>query len=134
MKTPGALADAARTFLDNIGERRIFAFRAPMGAGKTTFIAEVCRLLGVDDVANSPSFSIINEYVASDGNKVYHFDFYRLDSAEQALDIGVEDYLYSGALCLMEWPERIEALLPDETVEVTITVHADESRTIKADI
>lgn len=103
-----------------------------MGAGKTTFIRALVRALGVnDDEASSPSFSIINEYRSdTTAELIYHFDLYRLESVEEALEIGVEDYFDSGALCLLEWPERIEALLPDDTVIVDIAVNSDESRTL----
>ena len=101
-----------------------------MGAGKTTFIAELCRALGVEeDATNSPSFSIINEYrSATTAELIYHFDLYRLESIEEALDIGVEDYFDCGAVCLLEWSERIEDILPDDTVKVEIKVNDDESR------
>lgn len=131
VKNLEALPEAARTFLQHIGENRVFAFLAPMGAGKTTFIAEVCRQLGVADIANSPSFSIINEYQAADGDLVYHFDFYRLNDENEAREIGAEDYFYSGNLCLIEWPERVEGILPEETVVVRIDVNEDGSRTIR---
>lgn len=103
-----------------------------LGAGKTTFIRALVRALGVnDDEASSPSFSIINEYRSdTTAELIYHFDLYRLESVEEALEIGVEDYFDSGALCLLEWPERIEALLPDDTVIVDIAVNSDESRTL----
>ena len=124
------LAQAARSFIDAIGDRRVFTFDAPMGAGKTTFIAEVCRQLGVEETVNSPSFSIINEYLDARGDTIYHFDFYRLESAAEAEDIGAEDYFYSGALCLIEWPERVASIIPDDAVPVRIEVAADGSRTI----
>lgn len=124
---------AAAWFLDRAGSRRIFAFNGGMGAGKTTLITAVCRLLGVEDDSGSPTFSILNEYRAADGSPVYHFDFYRLESPEEALDIGVEDYFYSGAFCFIEWPERIGTLLPEEAVEVDITVNPDGSRTLSID-
>ena len=103
-----------------------------MGAGKTTFISALCRALGVDeDLANSPSFSIINEYRSdTTAELIYHFDLYRLENVDEALEIGVEDYFDSGALCLLEWPERIEPLLPDDTVKVNITVNDDDTRTL----
>lgn len=103
-----------------------------MGAGKTTFIAALCRALGVDaDEANSPSFSIINEYRSdTTAELIYHFDLYRLESLEEAIEIGTEDYFDSGALCLLEWPDRVEDILPDDTVRVNITVNPDESRTV----
>ncbi len=108
----------------------VYAFRGEMGAGKTTFIAQLCSALGVeDDVANSPSFSIINEYRSEEtAELIYHFDLYRLESLEEAFDIGVEDYFDSGAVCLIEWPERVADILPDDTVWVDITVNPDGSR------
>lgn len=115
-----------------MGDETVYAFNGPMGAGKTTFIRALVRALGVnDDEASSPSFSIINEYRSdTTAELIYHFDLYRLESVEEALEIGVEDYFDSGALCLLEWPERIEALLPDDTVIVDIAVNPDESRTL----
>ncbi len=125
-----ALADAAKEFVATMGDATVYAFYGEMGAGKTTFIAELCRTLGVeDDVANSPSFSIINEYRSeTTAELIYHFDLYRLENQEEALDIGIEDYFDSGALCLLEWPERIADLLPDDTVSVDIRVNDDDSR------
>ncbi len=125
------LPEAARAFIEAMGENRIFAFEGEMGAGKTTFITEVCRQLGASDDSGSPTFSIVNEYCASDGSPIYHFDFYRLDSPAEALDMGAEDYFYSGHLCLMEWPDRLGPLLPDETVEVRITEMPDGKRMIE---
>lgn len=124
------IAPAAKAFIEGMGSRRVFAFNGEMGAGKTTFIAEVCRQLGADDDSGSPTFSIVNEYRAADGSPIYHFDFYRLDSPEEALDMGAEDYFYSGYLCLIEWPDRIGALLPEEAVEVDIRVMPDGSRVL----
>lgn len=126
------LGDAARQFVGLMGDETVYAFYGEMGAGKTTFIAELCRALGVeDDDASSPSFSIINEYRSSTtAELIYHFDLYRLESLEEAFDIGVEDYFDSGALCLLEWPERIEDILPDDTVRVDIRVNDDGSRDI----
>lgn len=121
---------AAREFLDALSGRRHVALRAPMGAGKTTLTAAVCRELGVTDDVTSPTFSIINEYVDREGNPVYHFDFYRIDTEAQALDLGLDEYFDSGALCLMEWPENVEAFLPDDTLDVTISVADDGTRTI----
>ena len=123
--------EAARTFLREIGERRIVAFYAPMGAGKTTFTNAVCRALGVrDDAVSSPTFAIVNEYRDRDGEPVFHFDFYRIRSVAEALDIGFYEYIDSGCLCLMEWPENIESLLPEETLRVRISVGTDGSRTL----
>ena len=124
--------DAARTFLREIGERRIIAFYAPMGAGKTTFTHAVCRALGVeDDAVSSPTFSIVNEYRTRSGDPVFHFDFYRIEKISEALDIGFYDYVDSGCLCLMEWPENIEELLPEETLRVRISVETDGSRVLR---
>lgn len=124
------LPEAARKFVALMDDATVYAFYGDMGAGKTTFISELCRALGVDeDDMSSPSFSIINEYRSSStGELIYHFDLYRLENPEEAEDIGVEDYFYSGALCLLEWPERIEDLLPDDTVKVELRVNDDESR------
>ena len=122
---------AAEEFLMQIGERRIVAFYAPMGAGKTTFTNAVCRALGVrDDAVSSPTFAIVNEYRTRDGEPVYHFDFYRIEKIEEALDLGFYDYIDSGYLCLMEWPENIEPILPEETLRVRISVADDLSRTV----
>lgn len=122
--------EAARQFVSLMGDETVYAFYGPMGAGKTTFINAVCRALGVEeDPTSSPSFSIINEYRSdTTAELIYHFDLYRLESVDEALDIGVEDYFDSGALCLLEWPERIEDILPDDTVKVTIEVLDDDSR------
>ena len=129
IRIPGldALEGAAREFASAMGDYTVFAFYGEMGAGKTTFISALCRVLGVeDDVTNSPSFSIINEYRSdTTAERIYHFDCYRLEDEREAEDIGVEDYFDSGAVCLIEWPERIEDLLPDDTVIVKITENAD---------
>lgn len=128
-----AISQAAQEFVAQMGDATVYAFYGEMGAGKTTFIAELCRALGVDeDDASSPSFSLINEYRSSTtAELIYHFDLYRLESIAEALDIGVEDYFDSGALCLIEWPERIDDILPDDTVRVDIKVEADGSRTLE---
>jgi len=132
-----SLADidsAASEFLKRLGNRRLVAFYAPMGAGKTTFSAAICRSLGVDsDAVGSPTFSIVNEYRTADGEPLFHFDFYRLDKISEALDIGFYDYIDSGYLCLMEWPENIEEIIPDETVKVSISVRDDGSRIVSWD-
>ncbi len=131
-----SLPQAAKEFAALMGDETVYAFRGEMGAGKTTFIRELCRALGVeDDLANSPSFSIINEYRSDKtAELIYHVDLYRLESVDDALEIGVEDYFDSGALCLLEWPERIEPLLPDDTVTVNVNVNPDMSRTMTVDI
>lgn len=111
---------AASEFLKELGDRKIVAFYGSMGAGKTTFIKAICDVLGVTDTVNSPTFAIVNEYLAASGESVYHFDFYRIKKIEEAYDFGYEDYFYSGDLCLIEWPELIEELLPEDTVRVKI--------------
>lgn len=128
------LTQAAMEFLKVAADKRVFAFHAPMGAGKTTFIAELCRLLGTDDDSASPTFSILNEYSSQvDGKSIFHFDFYRLESPDEVFDIGAEDYFYSGSYCFVEWPEIAETMLPPQTVDVYITVDpVSGSRTITA--
>ena len=128
------LERAAREFLEAIGNNTLIAFYAPMGAGKTTFTTAICKVLGVkEDAISSPTFAIVNEYRSGNGEPVYHFDFYRIERPEEALDIGLYDYLDSGCLCLMEWPENIEGLLPEETLKVNICVNPDGSRTLEWD-
>lgn len=128
-----ALPQAAREFAANMGDNTVFAFYGDMGAGKTTFINALCEVLGVDpaDTA-SPTFALINEYRSdTTAELIYHFDFYRVETLEEALELGIEDYFDSGAICLIEWPERIAAALPADTVHVRITVDDDDdSRTI----
>lgn len=127
---PAAIADAAREFVAMMGDETVYTFTGEMGAGKTTFISALCAALGVDpDEANSPSFAIANEYRSeTTAELIYHFDLYRLESLEEVMDIGFEDYLDSGALCLIEWPEKVADILPDDTVRVTIRVNDDDSR------
>ena len=123
------LERAAREFLGLLGSHTLVAFYAPMGAGKTTFTTAVCKVLGVEeDAISSPTFAIVNEYRGKGGRPIFHFDFYRIDKPAEALDIGLYDYLDSGELCLMEWPENVEDLLPEETLHVQISVQPDGSR------
>ena len=124
------LDEAAKQFVAAIGDRRVFAFHRKMGAGKTTFIKALCHQLGVSDTVCSPTFAIVNEYQDGRGEPIYHFDFYRLKRLSEAYDMGCEEYFYSGHLCLIEWPDIVFDLLPDDTVEVTIEEQADGSRTI----
>lgn len=120
---------AAGEFLSLLGQRRLVAFYAPMGAGKTTFITALCKRLGVqEDAVSSPTFAIVNEYRTGSGEPLYHFDFYRIENVAEALDIGIFEYFDSGALCLMEWPENIEPLLPEDTLRVRISVEPDQTR------
>ena len=132
IKNLADLERAAGEFIRAIGGHTLVAFYAPMGAGKTTFTTAVCKALGVqEDAVSSPTFAIVNEYRAGDGKPVFHFDFYRLEDPAEALDIGLYDYLDSGHLCLMEWPENIEPLLPEETLRVHISVLPDQSRLLE---
>ena len=132
------IREAAREFIEHIGEHRVFAFYGKMGAGKTTFVKAICEELGVDDVITSPTFAIINEYttahqpsdISLQTSTIYHFDFYRIKKLEEVYDMGYEDYFYSGALCFIEWPELIEDLLPDDAVRVQICEQPDGSRKI----
>ncbi|MBR5610489.1 MAG: tRNA (adenosine(37)-N6)-threonylcarbamoyltransferase complex ATPase subunit type 1 TsaE [Bacteroidales bacterium] len=123
--------EAAKEFLQEIGDNKIIALYGSMGAGKTTFVTALCRVLGVEDVVNSPTFTIVNEYQTEEGEPVFHFDFYRIKSLREVEDLGFEEYVYSDCLCLMEWPEMIEEMLPEETVKVSISEQEDGTRLIK---
>ncbi|MBQ9400297.1 MAG: tRNA (adenosine(37)-N6)-threonylcarbamoyltransferase complex ATPase subunit type 1 TsaE [Bacteroidales bacterium] len=131
IKDLGSIDSAARSFLEQTAGHSIIALYGEMGAGKTTFTTAVCRALGVrEDAVSSPTFSIVNEYRQADGQPLYHFDFYRIEKLGEALDIGFYDYVDSGCLCVMEWPENIEELLPDDTLRVRIKVAPDGTRTL----
>ena len=123
--------DAAKTFINNMPGGRVYAFYGQMGAGKTTFIKALCEELGVEDVITSPTFALVNEYTSGEGDPIYHFDFYRIKKLEEVYDMGYEDYFYSGNLCLLEWPELIESILPDDAVKVTITPQEDGTRILE---
>lgn len=130
-----SINEAARQFINQIGNRRIFAFYGHMGAGKTTFIKAICEELGVEDVITSPTFAIVNEYTIDkpgdfEGDSLYHFDFYRIKKLEEFFDMGGEDYFNSGSLCFIEWPELIEDVLPLDAVNVTIAEQTDGSRLV----
>jgi len=125
------IQEAAREFVAQMGDNKVFAFYGKMGAGKTTFIKAICEELGVEDVVNSPTFAIVNEYTDGEGEPIFHFDFYRIKKESEAYDIGFEEYVYSGHLCFMEWPELIEDLLPEDTVRVSIEEMEDGSREVK---
>lgn len=122
------LKEAAQQLLRFAGEDKIFTFEGDMGAGKTTFIKEICSALGVEDVVSSPTFSIVNEYLGRDNQPVYHFDFYRIKNLQEVYDIGYEEYFYSGYFCLIEWPEKIAELLPDHYIKVNITALNETQR------
>lgn len=123
---------AAKAFIEQMDQNTVFAFYGKMGAGKTTFIKAVCEELGVSDVVNSPTFSIVNEYRSDDtGELIYHFDFYRIQKIDEVYDMGYEDYFYSGVLCFIEWPELIEDLLPGDVVKVTIEENEDGTRSLQ---
>lgn len=124
--------NAAKAFVEAMDQNTVFAFYGKMGAGKTTFIKAVCEALGVTEVVNSPTFSIVNEYRSeTTGELIYHFDFYRIKKIDEVYDMGYEDYFYSGAVCFIEWPELIEELLPGDTLKVEITEQEDGSRIVK---
>ena len=125
------LEEGAKQFAAALRTGKVYAFYGEMGAGKTTLIAEICRVLGVEDDVSSPTFSIVNEYDTASGEKLYHFDCYRLDSEEEAMDVGAEDYFYSGNTCFVEWPEKIEGILPGDVIDVHITVLPDGSRRVR---
>ena len=123
---------AAAEFLKAVEGQRIIALYGRMGAGKTTFVSALCRVLGVEDQVGSPTFTIVNEYRSREGLPIYHFDFYRIEKPGEALDIGFEEYVYdSDGLCLMEWPENVEEILPPETLKVNISIEADGTRILE---
>lgn len=130
------IREAAHEFIQHIGDTRVFAFYGKMGAGKTTFVKAICEELGCHDVITSPTFSIVNEYTLNtdlptlDTHTAYHFDFYRIKKLEEVYDMGYEEYFYSGALCLIEWPGTIEEILPDDSVRVSITEQEDGTRKV----
>lgn len=124
------IEDASKEFLRQTQGVTVYAFYGSMGAGKTTFISALCSVLGVADEVASPTFTIVNEYRTADGMPVFHFDFYRIERLSEVLDIGYEEYLDGGGICLIEWPEKIEALLPEDALRVSITEQPDGSRTI----
>jgi len=112
-------------------EHKILLFYGEMGVGKTTLIKEIVKQLGVSDNVSSPTFSLVNEYHSKKGDKVYHFDFYRIDKEEEAMDMGIEEYFYSDNWCLVEWPNKVENLLPLKSVIITITTNSNQQRTIE---
>ncbi len=129
-----SLIPVAKKLVQHFPENRVFAFYGKMGAGKTTFIQAVCKILGSEDNVTSPTFALINEYTTDKLNSIFHFDFYRIKDIEEAFDLGYEDYLYSGSYCLIEWPEMIETILPENIVKVRIEVSGNGLRNISAKI
>ncbi len=125
------ILQAAFAFTRELGDRRVFAMYGEMGAGKTTFIKAICKVLNVEDVVSSPTFALVYEYSSAEAGVIYHFDLYRIKEIEELYDLGYEDYFYSGNLCFIEWPEKAEYLLPEDAVKVFITVNPDGSRTVK---
>ena len=126
------LPDVARAVIRSLWRRTVVAFRGGMGAGKTTLIREIVAALGSADTVTSPTFAIVNQYKAGK-ERIHHFDFYRIDDQREAYDFGYEEYFYSGDLCLVEWPEKIEQLLPENTLNVRITADSDTARTFEID-
>lgn len=124
------IGNAAKKFLSLIGDKKHFAFYGNMGAGKTTFIKEICNLLNVTDTVTSPTFSIINEYHTKAHDKIFHFDFYRIEDIEEVFNLGYEDYFYSDNFCFVEWPELVEELLPEHIIRVKLSVNDDQSRKV----
>jgi tRNA threonylcarbamoyladenosine biosynthesis protein TsaE len=124
------LPSAAKKLLSSFKDSRIFAFYGSMGAGKTTIIKAVCRELGATDIVSSPTFTLVNEYLTSDGKSIYHIDFYRIRKQEEVFDFGIEEYLTGKSYCFLEWPELVEELLPEETLKVRIHIGNDEERTL----
>jgi len=128
--SPDDLPKVAGELLKAYPEERIFAMYGQMGAGKTTFIKAFCAYLGVTETVNSPTFALVNQYMAPEGESVFHFDFYRIKKLEEVMDIGYEDYFYSGSFCLIEWPEMVEELLPQGAVKVKIEEEEESGRRI----
>ncbi|MEG0788760.1 MAG: tRNA (adenosine(37)-N6)-threonylcarbamoyltransferase complex ATPase subunit type 1 TsaE [Alistipes sp.] len=127
------LSEVAEAVIASLGTRTVVALRGEMGAGKTTLIREIVAQLGATDLVTSPTFAIVNQYLTTAGRNIYHFDFYRINRIEEAYDFGYEEYFYSGDLCLVEWPEKIEGLLPDDVMTVRITSDGEEERTFEID-
>ncbi|PVX52242.1 tRNA threonylcarbamoyladenosine biosynthesis protein TsaE [Balneicella halophila] len=124
------LLEVADKFLQDWGEHKLVTLIGEMGAGKTTFVKAICDVLGVEDAVSSPTFSIINEYTTANGETLFHFDFYRINDEQEALDFGVEEYWESDAYCYMEWPEKVENILPEDILEVRIKEETDGTRLI----
>lgn len=128
------IPDVAARFLTDFGHRKIMAFDAEMGTGKTTFILGLLKAMGIEDAEGSPTYSLVNSYESPMYGKVYHFDVYRLESEEEAYDIGIEEMLYDGGYCLIEWPEKIKNLLPTNTIWVYLRKNDEDERIITVEI
>ena len=124
------LPKVAELVLESLNGRNVVAFFAPMGAGKTTLISTLMEALGSEDIVTSPTFALVNQYYTAEREPVYHFDFYRINSINEAFDMGYEEYFYSGDLCLVEWPEKVEQLLPDDTMVVKIEILDESTRRV----
>lgn len=124
------LEGVARKLIESFPNRRIFAFNGVMGAGKTTFIKVICNYLGADENLSSPTYSLVNEYLSENKEPLYHFDFYRIETIDEVYDIGYEEYFFSGNYCFLEWPEKIEQLLPEDCVYISINENEDKTRTV----
>lgn len=122
---------AASAFLEAAGNRPVIALSGELGAGKTTFIQAMCRMLGVTGEVTSPTFTLVNEYFTRDGQSIYHMDLYRIEDEEELYDMGYEEYLYSGSRCFIEWPERADHLIPHDALRAEMIVHPDGSREIR---
>jgi len=134
IKSIASIRETAAEFLTFLHNGKIFLFDGTMGAGKTTFIKAVCETMGVTDTINSPTFSIVNEYETINGEIIYHFDCYRINKIQDAVEIGIEEYLHSGHYCFIEWAENIATLLPDDAVHVSITEQADGTRIVALNV
>ena len=128
------LPRASMEFIDAFGHRKIFAFDAEMGSGKTTFIIALLKSMGIEHVEGSPTYSLVNSYESAMFGKIYHFDLYRIEDETEALDIGIEEMLYSDSICFIEWPEKIKNLLPENTIWSYIRINEDNSRTLTIDL
>ena len=127
------LDNVAEQIISSLDGRNVVLFRGGMGAGKTTLISRIVAQLGAEDTVTSPTFALVNEYEGADKMLIYHFDFYRIDKVEEVFDLGYEEYFYSGDLCLVEWPEKIEALIPDDVMTIKIEVEDDGQRIFTID-
>jgi tRNA threonylcarbamoyladenosine biosynthesis protein TsaE len=131
IKNKRHLHTAAKQLLKQSGNNKLFAFYGAMGSGKTTFIKAICESLGAIDIVSSPTFTLVNEYKTSDGESIFHIDFYRIKKQEEVFDFGIEEYLTGDSYCFMEWPELVEEILPSETVKVKISVDKYEQRLLQ---